>query len=52
MILLYHSDGCNTGETVFHWFYVNDLHTTHAVVYWVTALDEKDTQKNKKKSVP
>jgi hypothetical protein len=37
MFLLYHSDGCNTTETVFHWCYVNDLHTTHAVVCWVTA---------------
>jgi hypothetical protein len=37
MFLLYHSDGCNTSETVFHWCYVNDLHTTHAVVCWVTA---------------
>jgi hypothetical protein len=38
MFLLYHSEGCNTSETVFHWCYVNDLHTTHAVVCWVTAL--------------
>jgi hypothetical protein len=37
MFLLYHSDGCNTSETVFNWFYVNDLHTTHTVVCWVTA---------------
>jgi hypothetical protein len=36
MFLLYHSDGCNTSETVFHWCYVNDLRTTHAVVCWVT----------------
>jgi hypothetical protein len=36
MFLLYHSDGYNTSETVFHWCYVNDLHTTHAVVCWVT----------------
>jgi hypothetical protein len=36
MFLLYHSDRCNTSETVFHWCYVNDLHTTHAVVCWVT----------------
>jgi hypothetical protein len=36
MFLLYHSDGCNTSETVFQWCYVNDLHTTHAVVCWVT----------------
>jgi hypothetical protein len=36
MFLLYHSDGCNTSETVFHWCYVSDLHTTHAVVCWVT----------------
>jgi hypothetical protein len=36
MFLLYHSDGCNNSETVFHWCYVNDLHTTHAVVCWVT----------------
>ena len=28
MFLLYHSEGCNTSETVFHWCYVNDLHTT------------------------
>jgi hypothetical protein len=34
MFLLYHSDGCNTSETVFHWCYVNDLHTTHVVVCW------------------
>jgi hypothetical protein len=39
MFMLYHSDGCNTSETVFHWCYVNDLHTTHAVVCWVTARD-------------
>jgi hypothetical protein len=38
MFLLYHSDGCNTSETVFHWCYVNDLHTTHAVVCWVTTI--------------
>jgi hypothetical protein len=37
MFLLYHSEGCNTSDTVFHWCYVNDLHTTHAVVCWVTA---------------
>jgi hypothetical protein len=37
MFLLYHSEGCNTSETVFHWCYVNDWHTTHAVVWWVTA---------------
>jgi hypothetical protein len=37
MFLLYHSEGCNTSEMVFHWCYVNDLHTTHAVVCWVTA---------------
>jgi hypothetical protein len=36
MFLLYHSDRCNTSETVFYWCYVNDLHTTHAVVCWVT----------------
>jgi hypothetical protein len=36
MFLLYHSDRCNTSEMVFHWCYVNDLHTTHAVVCWVT----------------
>jgi hypothetical protein len=35
---LYHSDRCNTSETVFHWCYVNDLHTIHAVVCWVTTL--------------
>jgi hypothetical protein len=38
MFLLYHSEGCNTSETVFHWCYVNDFHTTHAVVCWVTAF--------------
>jgi hypothetical protein len=38
MFLLYHSDRCNTSETVFHWCYVNDLHTTHAVVCWVTTV--------------
>jgi hypothetical protein len=38
MFLLYHSEGYNTSETVFHWCYVNDLHTTHAVVCWVTAV--------------
>jgi hypothetical protein len=38
MFLLYHSDGCNTSEMVFHWCYVNDLHTTHVVVCWVTAI--------------
>jgi hypothetical protein len=38
MFLLYHSDECNTSETVFHWCYVNDLHTTHAVVCWVITL--------------
>jgi hypothetical protein len=37
MFLLYHSEGCNTSEMVFYWCYVNDLHTTHAVVRWVTA---------------
>jgi hypothetical protein len=37
MFLLYYSEGCNTSETVFHWCYVSDLHTTHAVVCWVTA---------------
>jgi hypothetical protein len=36
MFLLYHFDRCNTSETVFHWCYVNDLHTTHPVVCWVT----------------
>jgi hypothetical protein len=36
MFLLYHSDRCNTSEMVFYWCYVNDLHTTHAVVCWVT----------------
>jgi hypothetical protein len=30
MFLLYHSDRCNTSETVFHWCYVNDLHTTRS----------------------
>jgi hypothetical protein len=38
MFLLYHSDRCNTTETVFHWCYFNDLHTTCAVVCWVTTL--------------
>jgi hypothetical protein len=38
MFLLHHSEGCNTSEILFHWCYINDLHTTHAVVYWVTAL--------------
>jgi hypothetical protein len=38
MFLLYHSDRCNTSEMVFHWCYVNDLHTTHAVVCWVTTV--------------
>jgi hypothetical protein len=38
MFLLYHSDRCNTSETVFYWCYVNDLHTTHAVVCWVTTV--------------
>ena len=28
MFLLYHSEGCNTDGTVFHWCYVNDLSTT------------------------
>jgi hypothetical protein len=37
MFLLYHSEGCNISGTVFHWCYVNDLHTTHAVVCWFTA---------------
>jgi hypothetical protein len=36
MFLLYHSDRCNTSQMVFHWCYVNDLHTTHAMVCWVT----------------
>jgi hypothetical protein len=36
MFLLYHSDRCNTSETVFQWCYVKDLHTTHAVACWVT----------------
>jgi hypothetical protein len=38
MFLLYHSDRCNTSETLFHWCYVSDLHTTHAVVCWVTII--------------
>jgi hypothetical protein len=38
MFLLYHSDRCSTSETVFHWCYVNDLHTTHTVVCWVTTV--------------
>jgi hypothetical protein len=45
---LYHSDGCNTSETVFHWCYVNDLHTTHAVICWVThnqaAVDKREEE--------
>jgi hypothetical protein len=36
MFLLYHSDRCNTSGMVFHWYYINNLHTTHAVVRWVT----------------
>jgi hypothetical protein len=36
MFLLYPSDQCNTSGMVFHWCYVIDLHTTHAVVCWVT----------------
>jgi hypothetical protein len=40
MFLLYHSDRCNTSEMVFHWCYVNDLHTTHTVVCWVTTLHQ------------
>jgi hypothetical protein len=40
MFLLYHSDRCNTSETVFHWCYVSDLHTTHAVVCWVTTVSD------------
>jgi hypothetical protein len=28
MLLLYHSEGCKTSETVFHWCYVSDLCTT------------------------
>jgi hypothetical protein len=39
MFLLYQSDGCNTSEMVFHWCYVNDLHTTYAVICWVTTAD-------------
>jgi hypothetical protein len=48
MFLLYHSDRCNTSETVFHWCYVNDLHTTHAVVCWVTTehLGRREPLKN------
>jgi hypothetical protein len=42
MFLLYHSDRCNTSETVFHWCYVNGLHTTHAVVCWVTIRGAKE----------
>jgi hypothetical protein len=41
MFLLYHPDRCNTSEMVFHWCYVNDLHTTHAVVCWVTTGGER-----------
>jgi hypothetical protein len=40
MFLLYYSDR-NTSETVFHWCYVNDLHTTHVVVCWVTTWTRK-----------
>jgi hypothetical protein len=38
MFLLYHSDRCNSSEMVFHWCYVNELHTTHALVCWVTTV--------------
>jgi hypothetical protein len=38
MFLLYHSDRCITSEMVFHCCYINDLHTTHAVVCWVTTV--------------
>jgi hypothetical protein len=38
IFLLYHSDRFNTSETVFHWCYVNDLHTTYVVVCWVTTV--------------
>jgi hypothetical protein len=37
MFVLYHSEGCSTSDTMFHWCYVNDLHNTHEVVCWVTA---------------
>jgi hypothetical protein len=43
MFLLYHSEGCNTSETVFHWCYVNDLHTKYAVVCRVTATVWRDS---------
>jgi hypothetical protein len=33
---IYYSDGCNTNGTMFHWYYVNELHTTHVVVCQVT----------------
>jgi hypothetical protein len=38
IFLLYHSNRCNTSVTVFHWCYVNDLHTTNVVVCWVTIV--------------
>jgi hypothetical protein len=38
MFLLYHPEGYNTSETVFHWCYVNDLRTTHVVVCRVTTF--------------
>jgi hypothetical protein len=43
MFLLYHSDRCNTSETVFHWCYINGMHSTHAVVCWVTTLAIADS---------
>ena len=52
MFLLYHSDGCNTSETVFHWCYVNDLHTTRAVVCWVTACSHHVAAPRRQPSKP
>src|SRR4051812_33870757 len=28
MFLLYHSEGCNMSETMFHLYYINDLYST------------------------
>jgi hypothetical protein len=36
MVLLYHSDGCNIYETMFHRYYANDGCPTHAVGCRVT----------------
>jgi hypothetical protein len=38
MFLLYHFDLCNTSGAMFHWFYVNDVHTTHVVVCRITTV--------------